>query len=119
MLAGSREGKSPPGQHALHMTSEPLLYHTGVLLLLMPLRSLSTQSPGSGNHHCAQETINLTFFQLYVCGCFACVSVLLVYLCATHMSFVCGGHHIPWNWITEGCELPHGCWKLNPSPLQE
>jgi hypothetical protein len=26
---------------------------------------------------------------------------------------------IPWTEVTEGCELPLGCWEMNQGPLQE
>lgn len=29
------------------------------------------------------------------------------------------GHHIPWNWRSDGCEPPWGHWGLNPSPLEK
>lgn len=29
------------------------------------------------------------------------------------------GIRAPWTGITDGCELPHGCWNLNPGPLKE
>jgi hypothetical protein len=25
----------------------------------------------------------------------------------------------PWSWVTDGCELPCGCWELSPGPLQK
>ena len=33
--------------------------------------------------------------------------------------FVRRESQIPWNWSTDGCELPYECWELNPGPLEE
>ena len=29
------------------------------------------------------------------------------------------GNWILWNWSYRQCELPYGCWELNPGPLEE
>jgi hypothetical protein len=29
------------------------------------------------------------------------------------------GVRFPWTGVTDGCELPCGCWESNPGPLQE
>ena len=40
-----------------------------------------------------------------------------------HMSLVSEearrGHWIPGTGVTNGCELPCGCWELTPGPLEE
>lgn len=34
-----------------------------------------------------------------------------------HQVDACVG--VPGTWVTDGYKLPYGCWKTNPSPLQE
>lgn len=49
--------------------------------------------------------------------CFVCTNVCA--LCASPPLEARRGCHIPWKWVTEGCELPCGCWKLNLGPLEQ
>lgn len=38
------------------------------------------------------------------------------YLCSLH---VCEGIRNPGTGVTDKCELPCGCWEMNPGPLEE
>ena len=42
-----------------------------------------------------------------------CMGLLLMYICARR------GRQIPGTGVTDSCELPCGCWELNPGPLEE
>lgn len=46
---------------------------------------------------------------MYVCECFVCM-----YSCTPEEGIE--SHRIT---VTDGCELPCWCWKLNPRPLEE
>ena len=34
-------------------------------------------------------------------------------------NFMCIGIRSPGTGVTDSCELPYGCWELNPGPLEE
>lgn len=70
----------------------------------------------------AQISFKTLFFKRFVCSCYLCVCVRLY-------EFMCGicvqepveairEHWIPGTRVAGDCEPPHGCWGLNPSPLQ-
>lgn len=46
-----------------------------------------------------------------------------VYVCHMHSGAYGGwkrvSYLLPWNWITDGCEVQSRCWEPNPHPLQE
>ena len=52
----------------------------------------------------------------------ACVFSRYVYLCTTIMPGALEARkrlRIPWNWCFRSCELPCGCWELDPGRLEE
>jgi hypothetical protein len=42
-----------------------------------------------------------------------------LFLFYVHWCFICTSiYWMPWNWVTDSCELPRGCWELNLGLLE-
>lgn len=43
----------------------------------------------------------------------------MYHICVCYTQGSKEGTRSPGMGVTDGCELPHGCWELNPGPLEE
>jgi hypothetical protein len=62
------------------------------------------------------------FFRLWLNVCvYECFACMYVYTCVQVPTEVRRVRRFPWTGteLTGSCELPYGCWELNPGPLQE
>jgi hypothetical protein len=56
-------------------------------------------------------------FFLFISGIFFKISYLFyLHWC---FSYICEGVRCPGTGVTDSCELPCGCWELNPGPLED
>ena len=56
----------------------------------------------------------LMFILFYMYGCFACMYVCTVWVQRSEEEVGSSG-----TGVTDGCELPCGCWEPNSGPLEE
>ena len=54
-----------------------------------------------------------------VCVCFKMMDLVLCTLVLCLHACLCEGVRFFGTGVTDSCELPCGCWELNPGPLEE